>query len=314
MNLASTANEHSHPPQISVCMPVYNAERYLAEAVESILAQTYRDFEFIVIDDGSTDRSLAILERYAAQDARIRLSSRPNAGLVVRLNEMVNAARGELIARMDADDIAMPERFARQFDFLNAHPEVVVVSCRTLAIDSDGDPIAEFCTIQNHEEIDRMHLEARHGGVMSHPAAMIRASAIRTVGGYRAEYWPVEDMDLWLRLAEVGRLANLPERLLEYRQHLDSICYTKHSVQNERSQAAAIDAYRRRGLTLPSNWEPLKKNDHPTDSLVHLQKWAWWALRAGNLRTARKYAARSLRSNPLSLHNWKLVACSLRGH
>jgi glycosyltransferase involved in cell wall biosynthesis len=314
MNLASTANEHSHPPQISVCMPVYNAKRYLAEAVESILAQTYRDFEFLIIDDGSTDQSLAILERYAAQDARIRLSSRPNAGYVVRLNEMVNAARGELIARMDADDIAMPERFARQLDFLNAHPEVVVVGCRTLAIDSDGDPIAEFCTIQNHEEIDRMHLEARHGGVMSHPAAMIRASAIRTIGGYRAEYWPVEDMDLWLRLAEVGRLVNLPVRLLKYRQHLESTCYTKHSVQNERSQAAAIDAHRRRGLPLPSDWEPLKKNDHPTDSLVHLQKWAWWALGAGNLRTARKYAVRSLRSNPLSWHNWKLVACSLRGY
>jgi glycosyltransferase involved in cell wall biosynthesis len=313
MNPAATANEHSHAPLISVCMPVYNAERYLAEAVESILAQTYRDFEFIIIDDGSTDRSLAILERYAAQDARIRLSSRPNAGLVVRLNEMVAEARSDIIAQMHADDIAMPDRLARQLDFLNAHPEVVVVGCRILTIDCDGDPIAEFCTVQTHEEIDRPHLGAG-GGVICHPSATIRADAIRAVGGYRAEYWPAEDMDLWLRLAEIGRLANLPEMLLKYRQHLESTSSAKYAALREQTQAGAIDAHRRRGLPLPSDWEPLKKNDHPTDSQVHLQKWAWWALGAGNLRTARKYAVRSLRSNPLSLHNWKLVACSLRGY
>jgi glycosyltransferase involved in cell wall biosynthesis len=302
------------PPLISVCMPVYNTEAYIAEAVESILNQTYRNFEFIIIDDGSTDQSLSILERYAAQDTRIRLSSKPNAGYVVRLNEMVGATRGELIARMDADDVAMPERFARQLDFLNAHPEVVAVGCRTLAIDSDGDPIAEFCTVQHHEEIDRMHLEARHGGVISHPAAMIRADAIRTVGGYRAEYWPTEDMDLWLRLAEIGRLANLPEMLLKYRQHLESTSSAKYVTQRKQTQAVAIDAHRRRGLPLPADWEPLTKNDRTTDSQLHLQKWAWWALGAGNSRTARKYAFRLLRSNPLSWHNWKIVACSLRGY
>jgi GT2 family glycosyltransferase len=313
MNLAATANEHSHPPQISVCMPVYNAERYLAEAVESILAQTYRDFEFIIIDDGSTDRSLAILERYAAQDARIRLSSRPNAGLVVRLNEMVAEARSDIIAQMHADDIAMPERLARQLDFLNAHPEVVVVGCRILTIDCDGDPIAEFCTVQTHEEIDRPHLEAG-GGVICHPSATIRADAIRAVGGYRAEYWPAEDMDLWLRLAEIGRLANLPEMLLKYRQHLESTSSAKYAALREQTQAGAIDAYRRRGLPLPANQEPLKKDDRTSDSEVHLRNWAWWALGAGNLHTARKYAIRLVRSHPLSWHNWKLVACSFRGY
>ena len=111
----------SDPPLVSVCMPVYNATRYLAEAVESILGQTFRDFEFLITDDGSTDRSLAILKRYAAQDARIRLWSRPNAGYVVRLNEMLHQARGDLIARMDADDVALPERFARQVEFLRSH-------------------------------------------------------------------------------------------------------------------------------------------------------------------------------------------------
>jgi GT2 family glycosyltransferase len=306
-------DEFAHPALISVCLPVYNAEAYVAEAVESILAQTYGDFEFLIIDDGSTDRSLAILERYAAQDARIRLSSRPNSGYVVRLNEMLDEARGEFIARMDADDIAMPARFAKQLDFLNAHPDFVAVGSRILTIDSDGEPIGEFCTAVVHEEIDRAHLEA-HGGVISHPGVMIRATAIRALGGYRAEYWPVEDVDLWLRLAEVGRLANLPEMLLKYRLHLESTCSTQRGIQEERLQAAAVDAYRRRGLSTPTDWEPAQKNADLTDPQEQLRKWAWWALHAGNLRTARKHALRSIRSNPLSWDNWKLVACSMRGY
>ena len=119
-------------------MPVYNAKRYLEEAIESILGQTFRDFEFLIIDDGSTDRSLAILKRYAAQDARIRLSSRTNAGYVVRLNEMLHQARGDLVARMDADDVALPERFAQQVEFLRSHPEVDVVGGAQERIDSNG--------------------------------------------------------------------------------------------------------------------------------------------------------------------------------
>jgi glycosyltransferase involved in cell wall biosynthesis len=299
-------------PYISVLMPVYNAERYIAEAVESILAQTYRNFEFIIIDDGSTDRSLAILERYAAEDTRIRLSSRLNAGYLVRLNEMVDEARGNLIARMDADDIAMPERFARQIAFLDVHPEVVAVGSRTLAIDSDGDPLAEFCKIQDHEEIDRAHLEA-HGGFICHPAAMIRAGAIRTVGGYHPQTWPTEDLDLWLRLAEIGRLANLPEMLLKYRQHLESTGYAHQAVQQKQCRAVVMDACRRRGLSPPSGWGPVEIN-HVLDPQEHLRKWAWWALAAGNLRTARKYALRSLQISPLSWHTWKLIVCSLRGY
>jgi glycosyltransferase involved in cell wall biosynthesis len=300
------------PPLISVCMPVYNTEPYIPEAVESILAQTYPNFEFLIVDDGSTDRSLAILKHYAAQDTRIRLSSRPNAGYLVRLNEMLAEARGKFIARMDADDVAMPERFSCQIDFLDAHPEVVAVGSRILAIDSDGDPIAEFCTAQDHDEIDRAHLDVQ-GGFINHPVAMIRTDAIRTVGGYRADYWPGEDVDLWLRLAEIGRLANLPERLLKFRRHLESISYTRQTRQHERCQAAAIEAHRRRGLPLPQS-EAYEKNDLATDRQVHLRTWAWWALGAGNLRTARKHALKSLRSSPLSWQNWKLVACSLRGY
>jgi glycosyltransferase involved in cell wall biosynthesis len=122
-------------PAISVLMPVYNTERYVAEAVESILAQTFRNFEFLIIDDGSTDRSLSILKRYAERDPRIYLVSRPNTGYVIALNEMLAMARGEFIARIDADDIALPERFEVQVAYLREHPEVVCLGSKVQFID-----------------------------------------------------------------------------------------------------------------------------------------------------------------------------------
>ena len=148
-------------PLISVCMAVYNAERYVAEAVESILNQTFGDFEFLILDDGSTDGSLDILRRYAERDPRIRLTSRPNQGLVASLNELVDQARGEFIARMDADDVSLPERFQREVDYLRDHPECVLVGSRVRLIDPDGDPLCDWCTMQEHEAIDAFYLRGQ---------------------------------------------------------------------------------------------------------------------------------------------------------
>jgi glycosyltransferase involved in cell wall biosynthesis len=127
-------------PLISVCMPVYNAERYVSEAIESVLSQTFKDFEFLILDDGSTDGSLAILKGHAERDPRIRLTSRPNKGLAPTLNELMDQARGEFVARMDADDVSLPERLERQADYLRKHPDCVIVGCHALVMDSDGDP------------------------------------------------------------------------------------------------------------------------------------------------------------------------------
>src|SRR5262249_31043112 len=119
-------------------MPVYNARPYLAAAVESILAQTFHDFELLMLDDGSTDGSRAILERYAARDARLRLWSRRNTGYVIALNELLSRARGELLARMDADDVALPQRFAQQVAYLRSHPDVVCAGTAVHLIDAAG--------------------------------------------------------------------------------------------------------------------------------------------------------------------------------
>ena len=125
-------------PAVSVLMPVYNAQRYVAEAVQSILTQTMGDFEFIIIDDGSTDDSTRILRDWAQRDSRIRLVSRPNTGLCVALNEGLAMANGRYIARMDADDISLPQRFALQLEYLKTHEKLVCIGGSFLLIDAAG--------------------------------------------------------------------------------------------------------------------------------------------------------------------------------
>ena len=124
-------------------MLAYNAGRYVAEAVESILAQTYTDFEFLIIDDGSTDRTLKVLKQYAARDPRIHLVSRPNRGLVATLNEGLALARAEFIARMDADDIALPHRFERQIAYMREHPDIICVGSAVMTMDQAGRDLIE---------------------------------------------------------------------------------------------------------------------------------------------------------------------------
>jgi glycosyltransferase involved in cell wall biosynthesis len=302
-------------PVVSVVMPVYNAASYLEAAVESILNQTFGDFEFLVLDDGSTDKSPAIMRRYQELDSRITFAQRPHedGNYVTALNQLVESARGEYIARMDADDIAKPERFDRQVAYLRAHPEVVAVSTRVLVVDKNLWPIWEMGTEVAHDRIDEAHLRAKTGQ-MIHPAVMIRASALCNVGGYRVEYAAAEDFDLWLRLAEVGSLANLPEVLLYYRVHDQNVGHTRHALQWSLVQKAVEEARSRRGLPgvrLPSMPVPVAST---LTQLELFSNWCWWALGAGHLRTARKYALLCVRKAPLSLNSWRKVYCVLRAY
>lgn len=303
-------NTFKHPT-ISVLMPVYNAERYVAEAVESILAQTFADFEFIITDDGSTDGSHSILERYAKQDSRIRLISRPNTGYVVALNEMLALARSEFIARMDADDISLSERFARQIAFFEAHEECVALGSGYLVMDPDGQPLSEPDVLETHEEIDAALLAGLRG-VLAHPSTMFRGRALLQVGGYRSEFEPCEDRDLFLRLAEVGRLANLKEALLSYRMHSASVCATRTQEQDAKGQAALREAYERRGLPLEA-LPPLRGRKSLCEA-ERLRNWVWWALGSGHVKTARKHALRTVRLAPFSLESWRVLTCAMRGY
>jgi glycosyltransferase involved in cell wall biosynthesis len=298
-------------PAVSVLMPVYNAQRYLSAAVQSILDQTHTSFEFIIIDDGSTDESLTILAKYARRDRRIRLVSRPNTGYVIALNEMLTMACGEFIARMDADDVSMPTRFERQVDYLRAQPQCVGVGSGVVLIDSEGREIRPWSQVTAHEEIDGMHLRGL-GGAVTHPAMMFKAWALRQVDGYRPSLQPAEDLDLFLRLSEIGRLANLPDVLLKYRQHAQSVGYQRRGEQVRAALQAVVEAHQRRGLPPPAGIDVSPPRGAGVSR--HHRKWAWWALGAGNVATARKHALRALCLSPWSVASWKVMACALRGH
>ncbi len=240
----------ANSPTVSVLMAVYNGQKYLRNAVDSVLGQTFGDFEFVIIDDGSTDSSLSILESYAAKDSRMRLLSRPNQGLTKSLNEGLTLCKGELIARMDADDACMPQRLEKQVAYLREHPEIALVGSQVQFIDPDDCPInVKPGLVLSHEQIDAALL--RKGWPLVHPAVLMRAADVRAIGGYDQRYQTNQDHDLFLRLAEKGKLANLPDVLLQYRQHFESITLAKATEQGDTVEAIVREAYRRRGIAPP---------------------------------------------------------------
>jgi glycosyltransferase involved in cell wall biosynthesis len=292
-------------------MPVYNAERYVAEAVESILRQTFRDFELIIINDGSTDQSLQILRQFAAADQRIQLTSRPNTGCVVALNEGLALARGEFVARMDADDISAPDRLEKQIAFLRSCPEFVLVGSRVWLVDSEGEELRGFVDALTHEEIDGRLMKG-DASVLVHPACMIRRETMIRIGGYNESLDIAEDLDMYLKLAEVGRLANLSEVLLDYRQHPNSVSHKRRDAGYLRARQVTRDAHRRRGMPIPE-WLSADKPQSPQE-LCDSLRWGWWALQGGNVRAARKHAWRAMACHPFKPASWRMMACAIRGH
>jgi glycosyltransferase involved in cell wall biosynthesis len=298
-------------PIISVLIPAYNSERYLRAAVQSILEQTYREFELIAVDDGSTDRTTPILQEFAGRDPRVRVISRPNTGIAGALNDGLAAARGEFIARMDADDIALPQRFERQLAYMREHPDCVLLGSRVTLVDPYDTPLWDTDQATDHKEIESWLLEAR-GWALIHPAVMMRTDAVRRIGGYRSDYVPIEDMDLFLRLLDTGgRLANLPDVLLHYRQHPTSANHTRFEEQEAKRRACVAEAYGRRGLMMPANWQPHPRSLMPLPDLFH--HWGWQAVKHQRKDVARRHAVSLLKLQPFSMESWKLMYCALRG-
>jgi GT2 family glycosyltransferase len=232
-------------PTISVVLPVCNGEPYLAEAVESILEQTFEDFELIVVyDPSSIDNSRGVLDGAARRDPRVRVVNRTNRSLVDALNLGLSCARGEFIARMDADDVSLANRFARQLAYLHAHPDIAVVGSAITLIDAAGTVVREIDYPLASNEVDRFLIET--GCALAHPVVMARRDAILAVGGYRAAFEHGEDYDLWLRMAERYSLANLPDRLLRYRHHGSKDSLRHASAQRLATHMAKLCAKVRR--------------------------------------------------------------------
>jgi glycosyltransferase involved in cell wall biosynthesis len=233
-------------PDVDVIIPVYNAASTLEEAVASIQRQTYRAIRIILIDDGSTDATPNLLAKIAAEDSRVTVLRQENAGIVDALNRGWRAGDAPFIARHDADDIAAPDRLAKQVAFLEGNPEVMAVSGAFRHINSAGETTGKV-SLPPLNEADPKWVPAREPYLI-HPFLMLRRAAIEEVGGYRYVYH-AEDSDLYWRLQERGKLVNLDDVLGDYRFSPDSI--SSKSVINGRiqslsSQLAAISAVRRR--------------------------------------------------------------------
>jgi glycosyltransferase involved in cell wall biosynthesis len=230
-------------PTISVVLPVYNSEPYLGAAVESILSQSFRDFELIAVEGGSGDGSRATLEEFARRDARVRIVEQAGKGLVCALNQGVSLAQGEFLARMDADDISHPARFETQLAFLRSNPGIAVVGCALILIDGEGRRLRDIDYPEHPSDVARC-LEV--GSALAHPAVMMRSDAVRCMGGYREVLDFAEDFDLWLRMSERFLLANLPDRLLSYRHHASKRGCLFAFEQELHTQFARLSAAARR--------------------------------------------------------------------
>jgi glycosyltransferase involved in cell wall biosynthesis len=214
MNAMSTPVAAPRPPPVTVLMGVFNGLPHLERAIVSIQQQTLADFEFLVIDDGSTDGSGALLERLASDDRRLRIISHArNRGLGAVLNDGVAAARGALVARMDADDISLPTRLERQVEFFRLHPETDVVGSYALDVDAAGREVRERRVPTSHDRI----VELVWSNPFIHTTVMFRREAVLRAGSYAAHLQRRQDYDLWFRCVRAGlRLANIPESLVRY--------------------------------------------------------------------------------------------------
>lgn len=234
--------------KVSVVMPAYNAERYVKESVVSILQQTLTDIELIIVDDGSTDNTPSILRRLAASDSRIRLITQSNAGVTVSLNRGVAAARSDIIARMDADDVSLPDRLQVEYDYISSHSDTVLVGTDYNIINMSGDILSRV-HVPNEDEDLRTLL--RLNSPFAHGSVMYRKADFEHAGGYRKDGGSAEDYDLWVRLAGIGTIYVIPKALFLWRLG-DSNITTVRSGQVEASAAHVRSATGSLRFILPS--------------------------------------------------------------
>jgi glycosyltransferase involved in cell wall biosynthesis len=294
-------------PTVSVLLPVHNAGAYLASAVQSIQHQTFSDFELLAHDDGSTDSSLAVLRHLESFDPiRVRVSHSGNRGLVPTLNELASRARGKYLARMDADDISRPDRFFKQVQFLNDNPDCVAVGSHYDMMTEEGLPIGTIEMPLHHDEIDSAHMRGHCS--MSHPVVMMRADAFHKVGGYDPSFPTAQDHELWMRMAEIGALANLNTPLLRYRLHSGSISQSRLSEQMAAAKRACKMAAARRGVPMTYDateaWRPSRDKASRHAFAI---RYGWIAWSNGHTETWWHFVRQSFALKPFSPETWRLM-------
>lgn len=234
-----------HNPKVSVIMSVYNGEKYVKNAIESILNQTFEDFEFIIINDGSTDKTKEILEGF--KDMRLFIMHQENSGLTLSLNNAIELSRGEYIARMDADDISLPQRFELQVKFLDENKDIAVVGSHYYIIDDQDRIIDTRYVICEPELIQEALLTSCQFG---HGTVMIRKNVLNEVGYYNPEAIHVEDYELWLRMAENFKMSNLDTILYKWRSQENQIARKYQKEQQKYTQIIRQLAKKRRNVSV----------------------------------------------------------------
>lgn len=235
---------NDHASVIDVLVTVYNGERFIAQTIDSVIGQTFQDWRLIIVDDLSTDRTEEIIRSYIARDPRILLIKGEHKGIAAAANVGLRAAKAPLLARLDADDIALPERLQIQYDFLQAHTDVLAVGSDVYLIDENNRRLRRRKAPVGWQKIQNI-LQTRN--CMCHPSATIRTSALRQIGGYRDKFRNSLDYDLWLRISEIGKIENIPQDLLLYRRHASQVSASGNTHrQTIYSVGAATDFFLRR--------------------------------------------------------------------
>lgn len=250
------------PPLISVVMSVYNGEKYLQDAVDSILQQTFPDFEFLIINDGSTDSTSKMLEEFSKRDNRIKtIENEHNIGLTSSLNKGIMMAEGKYIARMDADDLSLSSRLEKQLEFLEQNPSHIAVGSSFYQID-DKSKITSFVSVLSDDKKIKNCLKSQNW--LCHGSVLMRKDIFWECGGYDERFKYSQDYDLWLRMSERFRLSNIPEPLYYWRATLKAISKSNETDQKHDARLAVTEAENRRCTEITSKGHPFVSVIVPT--------------------------------------------------
>lgn len=298
---------------VSVVMPVYNGERHITDAVNSILRQAYRDFEFIIVNDGSDDGTLRILENI--QDDRIILMSQENIGLTASLNKAIRIAKGAYIARQDADDLSEPNRLERQIEYLRRHRNIALVGSWCSQIDEDGEEIGRIQLLTDPHDIGRA---LPYENQFVHGSIMARTEALISVGLYREAFKFAQDYDLVLRMGERFELANIPESLYSHRHNSSMLSARYHHLQLAYSKLAqdmwkqrrrdGVDAVDR-GVDVSGLLDVAEEND----VLTYHRHMVYACLRSGKLTKARRAVKVLIEKEPFKFKHYGQLLLTFAG-
>ena len=295
---------------VTVVIPAYNLDAYLQDAIESVLRQQHDGpISIIVLDDGSTDQSLEVANQMADKVANLKVVTQTNQGRAKTRNRMLELAETDLVAWLDGDDLAAPCWLADQIGYLLRHAECVAVGGQGYSMTASGNAIGPITHPLDSDEIDQRHLSGQANAFFQ-SCVLVRKSAVLKAGGYDERYPCAEDYSLWLRLAEIGKLANLPACHLCYRVHATSANWTLNIDQRTQGHAIQQEALTRRGLPrdgkVMDEIPPVKKDDWNRRLF-----WINIALKSGNPMSALQMLGPALKKHPVSLIMWLAALVSV---